>query len=163
MTRVAALSPDTVPSLGGVVSEGTLYGQALIFLTTFLGFAIQIYREKRNRRWDLEDRERARLEIAAKVESVAAVTASRQEHVLQKIAENTAISRVAFNEANNVNTKLLKLAEMINAPYDRKASGIHDLALIQDAIKETNTAVKETQHTAEDTLAAVHKIDEKLT
>lgn len=143
-------------------NDGTLIGQVFIFLVTILGFAIQIYREKRNRAWDLVDRELAREAIAAKVDVATTATIRRQEHVIQKIEENNDINREAIKVSNTFNEKLISLAERINGPYERKASGIHQLAELQQTLRETKEAVNETKHTAEDTLVTVQKIDEKL-
>src|SRR5690349_14522469 len=64
--------------------------------------AMQIYREARNRRWQREELQ-AR-EEAAKV---------RTGQVLTSIAENTEISKTAFEEANGTNKKLLEIHDRI--------------------------------------------------
>lgn len=106
--------------------EAPILGQILIFLTTVIGFGIQMYRESRNRKWDLADRAAAREQMKAEMQTVKEETVVAHEIVVKKIEENTEISRTAFSEANNVNAKLLTLAEAINTTYDRKAAGIRE-------------------------------------
>lgn len=63
-------------------------------LVTTLGtFGYNIYRDNRNRRWDLENRRLAR------------------EEVISRIDENTQISVQAFKEANDVNAKIATLTK----------------------------------------------------
>jgi gas vesicle protein len=114
---------------------GTVIGQIVVVVTTILGFAYTIYRENRNRRWDLEDRKRAREELqtlttstATKLETTVehratelatalssratelAQTVDRQRHQLsEQLTENTQISKQAFHEANDVNQKIAEL------------------------------------------------------
>jgi hypothetical protein len=128
-------------------------GQLILFLTTIAGFAIQLFREWRNRKWDLEDRERARKELAEKVESAQTLAISKQKEMLDKIEENTNISREAFTEANGVNQKLLLLQNQLNEPYDRKAAGIRQRQT--DMIEKTHDTVEETKD-------IVEKIERKL-
>jgi hypothetical protein len=64
------------------VSESTA-----ILIASLVGIALQIYRENRARRWQIEDREYARQ--------------TRQE-VVQKIDENTAISQQAAEQTATV-------------------------------------------------------------
>lgn len=144
----------------------TLVGQFLLFLTTVIGFGIQMYRESRNRKWDLEDRKNARREMESKVESVKQETVAAHEVVVRKIEENTELSRTAFSEANNVNKKFLALANAINATYDRKAAGIReresDFAHAVATVEATKESVDEAKAVAEDTNLTVHAIEKKL-
>lgn len=92
----------------------TITGQIIILITTILGFIYTVYRENRNRRWDLEDRERARKELADKLEIQHAKVADKvnadQKVIIDKIQENTEISVSAFKEANDTNKKIEQLA-----------------------------------------------------
>lgn len=131
----------------------TAVGQFLLFLTTIFGFGIQLYREHRNRQWDLKDRADARIQLAKKVENA-------HQTVLEKIEENTVISREAFTEANSVNVKLLKLSEQIDGSFDRRADDMRRRA--SDLLRQTANTVDETKVVAEETLAKVERIDKKL-
>lgn len=113
----------TIQSIVQAATEGspetltTVLGQALILITTISGFAYTLYRESRQRRWDLEDRARARKDLAAtlvghekaQIERAAAV----KDVILDKIDENTQISREAFKEANDVNRKIEQIGRQI--------------------------------------------------
>ena len=96
---------------------------------TFLGIVASIVRqylaekakERRDilqRQWEKEDREAKALELAEtlkrETERLEAGSKQRSLAVLDKIQENTDVSVKAFNEANNVNDKLLKIHERID-------------------------------------------------
>lgn len=78
---------------------------SIVTLLTLLINSVRIYfsekqkmeRESLERQWDREDR------------------ISRNEKVLSRIAENTEVSVKAFNEANNVNEKLLRVHEDVKS------------------------------------------------
>jgi hypothetical protein len=140
-------------------------GQTIIFATTVLGFSIQLFREWRNRKWDLEDRERARKDLEVKVTAVAATAKVANEAVMNKIDENTEISRGAFKEANNAfeaannsNQKLLELSRAIDQTYERRTVNYRRRA--DDQLK---TVADETKAIVEDTQDTVEKIDRKIT
>jgi len=93
-------------------------GQCVIFLTTIVGLIASWFRETRNRKWDLEDRQVLAAKVQTQVdltrdalhdktEEVRVQHAKATEALGRKIDENTEISRSAFHEANDVNTKLL--------------------------------------------------------
>ena len=83
-------------------------GQWVILVTSIAGVVTTLFtqwltwkREKRNREWDLADR--------------AAARAERQQierKVVEKIDENTAISRRAFHESNDFNRKLTAITDL---------------------------------------------------
>ena len=133
--------------------DRTAIGQFFLFLTTIIGFGIQLYREHRNRAWDLRDRELARQQLAEKVEVA-------HETVMKKIEENMEISRVAFTEANNVNAKLLKLAQQIDGSFDRRADDMRRRS--SDLLKQTAKTVDETKAIVDETFAKVDHIEKKL-
>jgi hypothetical protein len=101
-----------------------LVGSAATALTSVatIGFGIwrdgrttaaTVAREKLHREWAIEDRRVKAQDVADKVESVAEelrrTTAAQARTVINEIQKNTEISVRAFNEANDVNTKFLKL------------------------------------------------------
>jgi hypothetical protein len=111
----------------------TTLGQVALALITLAGFGLQMWKESmnrksdaekeaRNRAWDLEDRERARRELEIKVTAAQATAVVANEAVIQKIDENTEISRNAFKEANNTNQKLLELSRAIDQTYERRTA-----------------------------------------
>jgi len=141
----------------------TTIGQLLLFCTTVLGFGIQIYREKRNRQWDLEDRERARVVLAKTAEIVAVETDMKQQKVIQKIEENTELSRGAFKEANDVNQKLLTMQSMINAAFDRRAESSRRRHVDPDLVAiETKELALETKELAIETKEVVVATHDKV-
>ena len=96
--------------------DGATITSLVTLATIVIGFMVQIYRENRNRRWDLADR----AELAAKVEDNRYILAAKMEDNRHHVAatanelktlihENTQISTNAFHEANTVNIKLEKL------------------------------------------------------
>jgi hypothetical protein len=116
----AALQPD--PAQDTSLSKPVI-GQIVLFLTTVAGFAYTIYRENRNRRWDLEDRERARAALAETVtdsqKALAKTVQGQQMKLIEKIDENTELTVTAidsaektYREANDLNQKLAKITEM---------------------------------------------------
>jgi len=130
--QMIVLQAQTVPPLPIVVAGNEsaisiwvlVTGQCVIFLTTIVGLIASWFRENRNRRWDLEDRQ----VLAAKVQTQVDLTRDalhnkteevRVQHAAQahelgrKIDENTEISRNAFTEANDVNRKLLSVEQEI--------------------------------------------------
>lgn len=148
---------------------------------------IQIYRESRNRRWDIEDRELARREIADKLTTaehalaaklvqaerdLAVQTAAAQRVLVEKIEENTEMSRVAFAASNNFDAK----ADKLEQAYDRVAASVQHsddaaraaaiaaalaAATAAAAAKTNATALPTIKHTGEDTNERVRVIEEK--
>jgi hypothetical protein len=92
----------------------TMLGQIILFLTTISGFAYQIYKENRKRRWEVEDR----AALAVKVEEVKQNAAVAHDELVHKIEENTSISANAFNVANHVNEKIAKLTRLFTEVQD---------------------------------------------
>jgi hypothetical protein len=115
----------------------TTLGQVALALITLAGFGLQMWKESRNRKWDLEDRERARKELEMKVTEAQQTAVVANEAVIQKIDENTEISRNAFKEANNTNQKLLELAHAIDQTYERRAVNLRRRADDPPQIDET--------------------------
>ena len=105
--------------------------QVAILITTIAGFAsllatsmFQIYRENRNRKWDLQDRAAARAEMRSTAEAqrmetmqtdveLARVSYINRDHLLGAIKENNDIvaqgaskAEAAYSAANDFNRKL---------------------------------------------------------
>ncbi len=128
------------------VDQSTLI-QICLLLTLVVTKGFEVYfdrqkqaREKLLRQWDLEDRERARQELAARV-------ATTHKKVIEKIEENTNISREAFTEANNVNVKLLRMSNQIGSSSsdERRAAEESIKGLLQDTaavVDDTHTKVE---------------------
>lgn len=113
--------------------------QIVIVITGLLTVVVPLYREQRNRRWDLEDRERTARDLAVKTQAAADLVrsevvaaqnlVSRQTEILStKIADNTDLTaqakdaaHQAYQEANHVNLKIAALQQDIVAISTRKA------------------------------------------
>lgn len=75
----------------------TVVLQVIIFLTTISGYIYMIYRENRNRRWDLQDREEAR-----------AAAAKRSEVVEQKVDKGIKVTSVVASQLADTREELGK-------------------------------------------------------
>lgn len=141
----------------------TQSNQIAILITTLVGFAsliatqvFAIMREKRERRWDLEDRAAARLEAkrhaeAQRIETIATalelakVSEKNREHLIQHIDENvtgpmrqnTVITQEALEKANNFNEKLEQLRSRLIELTETRATIRH----IDEVSKDTNEKV----------------------
>jgi hypothetical protein len=78
--------------------------------------SLNIYRERRhrrdeveNRKWDLQDRAAKAEHTVETVKAAVETTTTQTNKVLEKIQENTQISSHAFLASNDLNTKLLKV------------------------------------------------------
>lgn len=136
--------------------DPTIMGQVLILLTTLLGFAYTIYRESRNRRWDLEDRERARHDFTRRVESVKAEQRTHgtinTRAIVAKIDENTAVNAEAIAAANQHNQKIADLTKLFlegQDPPDVLETMHHaadTLHRVDDNTKETVQRLRRMKH-----------------
>lgn len=135
-----------------------IIGQIVLFLTTVIGFGIQLYRESRNRRWaeekeekqykreqelrewDLQERKQARealhQETRAVADRLAVETRAASERLHHELAMNTDVSIGAFKEANDVNKKIFAIAGRFLK--DEETSTIED---IDKTTKEINEKV----------------------
>jgi hypothetical protein len=99
-------------------------GQWIIVATLIITSVVQYLREKRNRRWDKEDREEQADKVAEKVvaeahlvaklvieeaKAVAVQANMERSKIVEAIQENTEISTKAFEEANTINQKIASL------------------------------------------------------
>jgi hypothetical protein len=100
---------------------------SLLTLSSILiGFGVQIYRENRNRRWDIEDRR----QVAEKLERDRLLVHSAAKELKTMISENTKISTDAFHEANTVNIKLEKLGLQHNEQGAEQTAAVKKLSEI---------------------------------
>jgi hypothetical protein len=128
---------------GGGSAAPSASTQFAILLTTIAGMVSMLatqffamYRENRNRKWDLQDRETARAEMRENnrtlqiqnmqtATELARVSMINSGHLLDAIKENTEITtggaskaEAAYSEANNFNKKLealqLQLQKIVN-------------------------------------------------
>lgn len=81
--------------------------------------------EVRNREWDIQDRaakaEQAQKGLDAQTAAVGQQTLAQTEQVLGELQKNTDISVNAFNAANDVNTKIVKIHGRIDGLVDTVA------------------------------------------
>jgi hypothetical protein len=92
----------------------TIIGVALLtFAATILNLFAANHREKRSRRWQIEDRLAIAHEIGEQTKVIEQAGQNRHDSLAGKIADNTQISEKAFTEANNVNAKIATLTEQI--------------------------------------------------
>lgn len=115
-------------------------GQAILvtavagIVTTILGFVVQLYRERRNRQWDLEDRRQIK-DTAATAVQVAAET---REVLVQKIEENTQINVDALTAATDVSKQIAAVSTMIDEVKTREGRNSVEHA-IKEAHKQLDT------------------------
>lgn len=147
---VAAQSPD---------ASGVAVNQQTIWITSLIGFlsllATQIFalwRESRNRKWDMEDRaaaraqsqknaEAQRLETITTAIELARVATSHREQIVKEISHNTEITKsvgakadAAYEAANNFNERLDKLRKVL-------ASKSEQIDNIEEISGDTNQKV----------------------
>lgn len=137
-----------------------LVGQVVTLILAILGFAVSLYREKRNRKWDLEDREAARLRqleqqkatataLATKTEETATAISDKIDErtvaIMQKVEENTDISRKAFVEANHINEKILNITRRF-----MESEPTETLERIDKTTEKTQTQVAEIHEAIDD-------------
>lgn len=123
-------------------------------ITTILGFAVQLYRERRNRAWELEDRRATAAALEHKTEQAARAmhkeSLMTRDVIVRKIEENTQLNAEALREANQVNQKLARIDAMI------------DGVRTQTQIEYVAEIVKDTKHVAEATKEDTGFIKDKL-
>lgn len=149
-----------------LIGEGNsiIFAQILLGVLTTCGFSLQIWLGMLRRKWDNHDRANQAKAIANRaeevaqlaikvVEDLAAQTAKRTKVLQSELANNTAITvaakeraEVAYIEANNVNMKIAKLAEVASATnVIQLAKGVVDdvkIDHIQSTTDETLVRVK---------------------
>lgn len=123
-------------------------------ITTILGFMVQLYREGRNRAWELEDRRLAAEELKRETQEAAAVlkkeTARTRDMLVKKIEENTQINVDALKQANHVSDKLARIDTIIDNV--RTKDQLDHVAAVVDETKEVVSATKEDTEIIKDRL-----------
>jgi hypothetical protein len=149
LAQVAA-DAATIPQGELIILITTIAG----IVTTIIGFVVQLYRERRNRAWELEDRRLTADALQQKNEQTAAAlhkdTQRTRDMLARKIDENTQISVDAFREANAINVKLARIDAMI------------DGVRTQEQLEHVAEIVTDTKHVAEATKEDTGFIKEKL-
>jgi hypothetical protein len=123
--QLAAQQAAQAQSDGPSAITLTLIGQTVILLTTLAGFAYNIYRENRNRRWDLEDRKVERKKAADQLTNVShqvnevdqTVQRVRGDHniIVRKIDRAAEIAAEAAAGNHALESRIAELSKMFEA------------------------------------------------
>ena len=89
-TATASSQTDTLKVQ--TVDWTTVILQIVLFLTTVSGFGYTIYRENRNRKWDLEDRAAGRQQAIQRQNEISEKVDQKVGELTQKIEENTQLT-----------------------------------------------------------------------
>ena len=93
--------------------------QLITLVSVIAGYLYNLYREKRNREWDIEDRERVAAELANKVveteQNLATYTKIQQDKLMSKIEQNTAITKQIHQKTYETEANLKLMAEKYDA------------------------------------------------
>ena len=120
---------------GAEALPGTMIGQVIIFLTTVAGFLFNIYRENRNRRWDLEDRAQARQQTATaavavkqELETQTRVVNEAHRDLRQAIDDNTALTAAVADKALAADQRLAEICAQFehNGTSHKEGDPPHD-------------------------------------
>lgn len=132
-----------------------LYTTLAGVVTTMIGIAVALYKEARNRRWDLEDRAEQRR-----------VLAEANKQLTDQITESNKLSADALKAANGFNQKLIELKELFNTVERdvRNSTRTTDatLALVTEDLHVPLTRVDDTTQEIKDRVTHIErKIDAK--
>jgi hypothetical protein len=126
----------------GVTTVVGAVSAALAFLATIANMVVTLYKEARNRRWAQEDKEELAKTTRHTVrETGHAMSLHFEEQrklledlinsgeqrllkILDKIEENSQLSKAAFKEANSVNTKLHDIGVQIRDNQTKEVIGL---------------------------------------
>ncbi len=152
---VASVAAQTTPDAAHTASDRTIWITSLIgFLSLMATQIFSLWRESRNRKWDLEDRAAARAQMQKNAElqrietiqtaiDLARVTKLHGEEIVKEISRNTEITQsvgekadAAYVAANNFNERLERLRKEL-------ASKGTQIDTIEEVTGETNDTVKE--------------------
>ena len=118
-------------------------------VTTILGFLVQLYRERRNRAWELEDRqataEALRRETIMAAATLKTETAKTRDILMNKIEENTQINIDALKQANHVGDKLARIGALIDNVRTTKQIDKDQLDHVATVVEETKAVVDATK------------------
>lgn len=146
--------------------SGSLAVQIILLITTLSGFVYTIYRENRNRRWDLEDRERARQELAQRVELAtlrqASAATQHRDEIMEVIDKNTQMNEAALREANDVNRRIHDITRMFTeakAEAQDAANTVADkAAAVEHEIHESAETLGRVEHNTQEAVARLRII-----
>jgi hypothetical protein len=95
--------PAALSSSGDILGmSATVQLQLVIWITTLTGFIYTIYRENRNRKWDLEDRRAARRQAIKRSRRLE----KTMGNIDTRLEENTQMTAAASSTAEDAATKL---------------------------------------------------------
>lgn len=135
----------------------TLAGVISLLATNFFA----IWRDARNRKWDLEDRmmarekqqrdaEAIRLETVATAIELARVSNTNRKHLADQLQHNTNVTMeagekavAAFEAANNFNEKLEQLRRELMSSVAVKSTQIDHIEIVSQDTNEKVTDLKE--------------------
>lgn len=128
------------------MSDPTLFiAQICTVIITIVGFAYQWFKDGRQRKWDMEDRKAARRK-----------SDEANIKVLDKIDENTDISKQAFHEANSAKQLIANVEEVRNKLQNRTIEIFSD---IKDKIKDVKDSTAKIEDTTQKTADVVNEMN----
>jgi hypothetical protein len=131
---VASVAAQTPEGSGSATNQTTIWVTSLIGFFSLMATQIfSLWREARNRKWDLEDRAHARAQMqkAAELQRIetiqtaiqlAKVTTAHSEQIVKEISKNTALTKsvgdkadAAYGAANNFTERLDRLRQELES------------------------------------------------
>lgn len=113
-----------------------IIGQVITLILALVGFGVSLWREHRNRKWDLEDRRAAREALTRNLDEKFTSTN-------KKIDENTRVSQEAFHEANDAKNLIASIEQTRNELQlktiqiaDEVRTGTKDVSEAVEAIQD---------------------------
>jgi hypothetical protein len=174
---IACLSAELLAQSGNATADQLAANQRNIlitsvagFLSTLLALGFQAYREERARKdarlaeeekakreerqraWDLEDRRLAREEAKQREANVADKLEVHQKEVVDKIEENTEISRAAFNDRAILNAHIQAIAK-------RFLGDEHEASVSQEDLIEAKQTLERVESNTKETVELLHGKD----
>ena len=134
-------------------STTVIVTQIVTLITVVIGFFVALYRENRNRRWDLEDRARARAELLRKTDKLTEASIRGHENtvntVSQIIRSNIDANLIRAPEVEQLLSRLDEAIEKADSAYSsigkesiknikEVKSEVHD---VKELTKDTNVKV----------------------
>jgi hypothetical protein len=116
-TKVETSVPTTVTVTS--MDWTTVILQALVLITTLMGFVYSWLRENRNRKWDLEDRAQARAETMQKQNEIK----HEVQKVQKKVQENTDLTQQAQDQSRVTEERLQHLIQKVMTAKDPNHDG----------------------------------------
>ena len=98
--------------------DNQLVTVAAVAVTGLITQITTVFRERRNRKWQVEDRNNTTAAVASVLTDhnaeIKTCTLSTTAQVLGAVEQGRAASEAAFSEANNLNQKILALNERLD-------------------------------------------------